>query len=414
MLLLIMMMTITTSFSQNIFDLKGKTIIPTSERPTYGRLVEGLPSWYPEPYADHKKKFGNVYDVSVLKKNKFRKKAMYNGDIIGSTLCIEDIYTINSGKSSEAIIVLFKKDVDTMVMHMPVIVPATPYNIHIKPNRINLNHYEISQIEELRKYVDRNFYFKWNNVLYTLNNVSFTDLSLNVSYSNQGKQFEKNLVPDRTDDKDNGWDETIGEFLSNLIFEEDLVRECKAKYDSVLVKSILIKFKNHEVYYKDQKDKGFYQCTDVGIENVGSSKPIYDYVLTLRNDERELKLSIDYVDNIVLADEYREKQRIKEEKRRKREEEQRIQQEKEERAYRNQLINKFGKRRALLILEGEVELGFTKEMCAESWGAPYDINRTITRYSVSEQWVYGLDCYLYFEGDKLVAIQNSEGSSYYW
>ena len=67
MLLLIMMMTITTSFSQNIFDLKGKTILLTSERPAYGALVQGLPSWYPEPYADHKKKFGNVYDVSVIK-----------------------------------------------------------------------------------------------------------------------------------------------------------------------------------------------------------------------------------------------------------------------------------------------------------------------------------------------------------
>ena len=45
-------------------------------------------------------------------------------------------------------------------------------------------------------------------------------------------------------------------------------------------------------------------------------------------------------------------------------------------------------------------------MCVEAWGAPYDINRTVTRNCIHEQWVYGIGRYLYFEGNILTAIQD--------
>lgn len=78
----------------------------------------------------------------------------------------------------------------------------------------------------------------------------------------------------------------------------------------------------------------------------------------------------------------------------------------EEQEYKKELIKRYGASNASLILEGRVKIGFTKEMCEESWGAPDDINTTITRNRRWEQWVYGIGCYLYFEGDRLVAIQN--------
>lgn len=70
------------------------------------------------------------------------------------------------------------------------------------------------------------------------------------------------------------------------------------------------------------------------------------------------------------------------------------------------LIKKYGKRNTQLILDEKVEIGFTKQMCIEVWGEPQDINRTITRNRVHEQRVYGIGCYLYFEGNYLTAIQN--------
>ena len=47
-----------------------------------------------------------------------------------------------------------------------------------------------------------------------------------------------------------------------------------------------------------------------------------------------------------------------------------------------------------LIFNGDFQIGMTKEMCRLSWGEPKDINRTITKYSTSEQWVYDVVIYI--------------------
>ena len=70
-----------------------------------------------------------------------------------------------------------------------------------------------------------------------------------------------------------------------------------------------------------------------------------------------------------------------------------------------ELTKKFGAANANLILEGKVRIGMTKAMCEESWGYPDDINKSIGSWGTHEQWVYG-GSYLYFEGNKLTAIQN--------
>lgn len=70
-----------------------------------------------------------------------------------------------------------------------------------------------------------------------------------------------------------------------------------------------------------------------------------------------------------------------------------------------ELTKKYGAENANLILEGKVRIGMTKAMCEESWGYPDDINKSIGSYGTHEQWVYG-NSYLYFEGNKLTAIQN--------
>lgn len=70
------------------------------------------------------------------------------------------------------------------------------------------------------------------------------------------------------------------------------------------------------------------------------------------------------------------------------------------------LIEKYGESIANDILKSYVRIGWTKEMCRESWGAPKDINRTIGSYGVHEQWVYGGGNYLYFENGILTTIQD--------
>ena len=69
-------------------------------------------------------------------------------------------------------------------------------------------------------------------------------------------------------------------------------------------------------------------------------------------------------------------------------------------------IWKYGKATAELILEGKVRIGMTREMCREAWGSPEDINRSSGSWGVHEQWVYGMNSYLYFENGTLASIQN--------
>lgn len=69
------------------------------------------------------------------------------------------------------------------------------------------------------------------------------------------------------------------------------------------------------------------------------------------------------------------------------------------------LTKKYGAANAKLIVDGYVRVGMTKAMCKESWGEPYEINKTIGSWGTHEQWVYG-SSYLYFEGNKLTSIQN--------
>lgn len=57
--------------------------------------------------------------------------------------------------------------------------------------------------------------------------------------------------------------------------------------------------------------------------------------------------------------------------------------------------------------EQNPRLGMTKEQVeASSWGKPEDINRTVSTYSSTEQWVYGGGRYLYFTDGILTSFQD--------
>jgi hypothetical protein len=47
----------------------------------------------------------------------------------------------------------------------------------------------------------------------------------------------------------------------------------------------------------------------------------------------------------------------------------------------------------------------TDEVLSSTWGKPQDINKTTTKYGVSEQWVYPGFFYIYFEDGIVTAIQ---------
>ena len=77
-----------------------------------------------------------------------------------------------------------------------------------------------------------------------------------------------------------------------------------------------------------------------------------------------------------------------------------------EKAHYTKLVKKYGVKTAKEIKDGTIRIGWSKEMCLESWGKPERINRTITKYGTNEQWVYSENTYLYFSKGKLIAIQD--------
>ncbi|MFR9498389.1 MAG: hypothetical protein SNI05_08190 [Rikenellaceae bacterium] len=109
---------------------------------------------------------------------------------------------------------------------------------------------------------------------------------------------------------------------------------------------------------------------------------------------------------IILASVQKEAEQIIELEQERKERERLAQIKKDEQEYKAKLIKQYGKANAELILKNQIKLGFTKQMCIESWGEPEDINKTITYYGTHEQWVYGLDTYIYFDNNKLTTIQN--------
>ena len=58
-----------------------------------------------------------------------------------------------------------------------------------------------------------------------------------------------------------------------------------------------------------------------------------------------------------------------------------------------------------VVIARQVRLGMTADMVRGAWGDPTRINRTETRLSIREQWVYSDGRYVYLEGGKVVAIQ---------
>jgi len=70
------------------------------------------------------------------------------------------------------------------------------------------------------------------------------------------------------------------------------------------------------------------------------------------------------------------------------------------------LMRKFGNLITNKILEGRIWIGMTKGMAIESQGKPNDVNRTVGKWGVHEQWIYPYNIYLYFENGNLTSWQD--------
>ncbi len=57
------------------------------------------------------------------------------------------------------------------------------------------------------------------------------------------------------------------------------------------------------------------------------------------------------------------------------------------------------------ILNGDVEVGMSKEQVQAIWGLPKDVRVNIDKSGNYEQWRYGVSSYLYFDNGELSGLQ---------
>lgn len=222
---------------------------------------------------------------------------------------------------------------------------------------------------------------------------------------------------------------SLNSFSNFFISEDSLISISKSRFDIENVDSIRNNFIGKEIYFEShgnpeeptlrlsdtydvlstvESPNGYSTLERIVLMPSSKHKPYMWYYAICKSAGNTIAIPIDstFSAGIILAETHRlrleQEEREANELARIRQE----QEEQEERDYLNGLIRKYGKANALLIIDGSVKLGFTKSMCEEAWGTPYDKTRVTTQYGTAEAWWYGNGNILYFRGNKLVIIQD--------
>lgn len=213
-------------------------------------------------------------------------------------------------------------------------------------------------------------------------------------------------------------DSYVDEFSNNYVGQYIHISSNKEIERSYIVSYVI---DSRRGVISDEITRGSYYCDRVGLFYTNRRDSVYySYHVVLHRmgdkgrDEQDIFCPINDFKrvDIELDSVYREGLKQIEIERQKKKEEKllrlRQEEEKEKLEYYQILAKKYGKANAKLIADGEVRIGFTKEMCIEAWGEPEYINTTTTANGKIEQWVYGWFSYLYFKGNKLITIQDQE------
>lgn len=231
--------------------------------------------------------------------------------------------------------------------------------------------------------------------------------------------------------------DSIGDLF---VEEKTFLDTCEARYHDSYVDEFASNYVNQNIHIESDKDnassyvgsyvldsrrgaiseaitKGNFYCERIGLYYTNRRDSVYyTYHAILHKigdkgvDEQDIFCPINDFKrvNVELFSKYQERVRQKELAKAKKYQDRIEQAQKEEQEYYQMLVRKYGKANAKLIKEGEVRIGFTKEMCIEAWGEPEYINTLTNADGRFEQWVYGLFSYLYFKGNKLITIQDQE------
>lgn len=448
--LLLSLILVSNAFSQNIFDLKGKNIIipPTKEQFNNCVYTEDVLKRYKfkSEYLYTESILGDVIevvDVRHINKGEDKEAVLllikHKGNNVVLYFPMRGVlyYPPKGYEESNDLYLSFYPEASEKDKFFSI-------TFSTRPEDVVLYNYDAILLDSInRKYRDKYLYLKvqpnskmscegkpQTQVKYKFNEIKFSEdfefLAINNIYPNRYKFKSLKLflesphgdisIPIKMDSINDAkveyYNWGLGIYLSDFedFFEteEEFIEHSKSKYDLKIIKCLKEKYINKEIYsYAHLK---YFICKDIDLSWSETDNIYFEYFAYLEDSIKStsfrVPINADFERRIVLAEVQRKKEAEEIRKRADEEAEYQSMLEKEEREYKASLIKKYGKKNALLILENAVQIGFTKEMCVEAWGEPYNINRTVTRNSIHEQWVYGIGRYLYFEGNILTAIQD--------
>jgi hypothetical protein len=227
-------------------------------------------------------------------------------------------------------------------------------------------------------------------------------------------------------------EETISGIPNMFISEDEMRKRCEnmAINKMNLIDSIMQEFKDKEVYLDDQliPDRanrlsysitdhemkygswgdGYFTFQQVKVLPIINNRPhhaLYAILLDSNSKEYALAISNSFFNYVLDGDLHKNKvqKQLKQDKEKRAAEE--LQRRKEYQEYERSLISKYGASNAKLIMQGKIQLGFTREMVRAAWGRPYDISTITNALGTVEMWMYGIgDSYVYFQNGKVIQI----------
>lgn len=229
-------------------------------------------------------------------------------------------------------------------------------------------------------------------------------------------------------------EQTIGDIHDSFVSIEEMKERCEkvTVNKRIFTDSIIQTFKDKEVFLEDKliPDKinrlsynitdremkygrwgtgdGYFVFRGIKVLPILNNKPyhaLYAVISDSNDKEYALAISTSFFDYVLDGDLHRHKVQLKikeEEKRRLIERKRKLNKQKE---YKQILINKYGENNADFIMQGRIQMGFTKEMVRAAWGRPYDISTITNALGTVEMWMYGIgDSYVYFQNGKVTQI----------
>lgn len=229
---------------------------------------------------------------------------------------------------------------------------------------------------------------------------------------------------------------TLNDIPSMFITKDEMKLRCEKLIDNDLserlfVDSILSKLKNKEVFINntmipdavnraaysitDNEIKngilgdGYYTLSDIQVLPIINNLPYHALHAVLydnNNNLYALPVSNSFLDYVEDGELHRLKvqQQLADDAKHKALEQQRIIE--EHKIFEEELIHKYGKKNARIILNGGIALGFNEDMVETAWGLPEDVSTLTNTFGVITVWIYYDGRFVYFKNKKVIQIIN--------